>query len=161
MRLIAHYVFTAGVMAYVVEALRLPEALLLMTLWSIAINKFIDAAGHKRRGKEKHPTRSWRTHSIYTAPLWGAALTLAPAWLVWWLGLVPTIMGPGVAAMALLGVLAALSHLFLDSLTEAGIYTTPHHRVVLAHLRYDSAVGNGLAVLAGLILLFLAFSAVA
>jgi hypothetical protein len=97
--------------------------------------------------------RTWRTHSIITAPFWGAAawaLTLIlPAALV---GVFPpnlTLLGFFVT----LGVLAGWSHLLLDSLTEGGVFAFDGRRWAVAHFSYDNLLLNlGFSAL-GLILL--------
>jgi hypothetical protein len=47
------------------------------------------------------------------------------------------------------------SHLFLDSLTQAGVFFA-RHRIALAHRRYDSILANSLFILLGVDLLVLA-----
>lgn len=110
----------------------------------------IDRAGHSRRtigGRPSIPVRAWRTHSVYTAPLWGGLVgvltALAYLALKQWPGGLGDIWQPWpVFVFGLLGAYASYTHLFLDSLTEAGIYTKRNRRVALAHFRYNNGPLN-------------------
>jgi hypothetical protein len=55
----------------------------------------------------------------------------------------------------LAGAFVAIGHLFLDSLTQAGVYYWKH-RMAIAHFRYDNPALNGTFVLLGLGLVVLA-----
>ena len=50
--------------------------------------------------------------------------------------------------LALIGVVVAYTHLFLDAFTEGGIYVVRRH--ALAHYAYNNVIVNGLAIVAGL-----------
>ena len=161
MKLVAHYVFSAGLLLFTVRFVA-PEALFFLgALWSaFAVNWAIDRLGHENANG--HPRRAFATHSVFTAPWVGIIVTVLPVLIgVEAAGshVIPYLppMAFSLAVLALVGVIAALSHLFLDALTEGGIYTKPHHRVALAHMHYNSVAGNGLAILAGLVLAGFAF----
>jgi len=121
-----------------------------LALWlSLAINYLIDVLGHvSRRG---NPTRTWLTHSVITAPVLGAliaAISLDAASLVLGFGL----PGEPLALWAIMGALVSEEHLFLDSLTEAGVYALKR-RIAIAHFNYDNAPLNiGFALLGVLLI---------
>src|SRR5207244_7667940 len=121
----------------------------LLAVWlSFAVNWVIDALGHTMRGGR--PVRTFITHSVLLAPIWGGvigytsfvlvneALQLPSGWVL-------------AIFSALLGVLIALSHLFLDSLTEGGVYWRLH-RVALGHARHNNPTLNAVFLLLGLLL---------
>jgi len=57
------------------------------------------------------------------------------------------------------GVVVGPSHLFLDVFTERGIYHKVNgkwRRIALAHFSYDNPMANGLAIIAGVIMLLAA-----
>jgi len=156
LRSTTHNLFSAGLILYVVSYSGYPPLItvLLMVVATVFTNFLIDKVGHTR--EDGVPRRTWVTHSVVTAPLWGAAawaLTIiVPAALV---GVFP----PGLVLLALfsaLGAVAGWSHLFLDSLTEGGIFAPGGKRWALAHFSYDNRSLNlGLSAL-GLTLLFVA-----
>ncbi|WP_198968342.1 DUF1286 domain-containing protein, partial [Saccharolobus islandicus] len=58
------------------------------------------------------------------------------------------------------GVVVGPSHLFLDVFTERGIYVKKYgrwKRFALAHFRYDNPLANGLAIIAGAVMIYLAY----
>ena len=156
MRSATHNLFSVGLILYVVSYFGYPLLITvsLMVVATVFTNFLIDKVGHTRR--DGFPRRTWVTHSVVTAPLWGAAawaLTIiVPAALV---GVFP----PGLVLLALfsaLGALAGWSHLFLDSLTEGGVFAPGGRRWALAHFSYDNRSLNlGLSAL-GLTLLLVA-----
>jgi hypothetical protein len=156
MRSTTHNLFSAGLILYVVSYFGYPLIVtaLLMVVATVFTNFLIDKVGHTRG--EGVPRRTWITHSVVTAPLWGAgawALTITvPAAFV---GVFP----PGLILLALfsaLGAVAGWSHLFLDSLTEGGVFAPDGKRWALAHFSYDNRSLNlGLSAL-GLTFLFVA-----
>jgi hypothetical protein len=156
LRSATHNLFSVGLILYVVSyfGYLLLITALLMVVATVFTNFLIDKVGHTRGGGV--PKRTWVTHSVVTAPLWGAAawvLTIiVPAALV---GGFP----PGLVLVTLfsaLGALAGWSHLFLDSLTEGGVFAPGGKRWALAHFSYDNRSLNlGVSAL-GLTLLFVA-----
>ena len=98
--------------------------------------------------------RSFWTHSIFTAPVWGIALAVASVYLL------DVVIGQSMTASqtffaAGLGTVLAHSHLLLDALTEGGVYLG-RRRVALAHLRYNNVILNGAFAFAGLLLILAA-----
>ena len=153
MKQLTHYVFSAGTCIYalsVLGLLSLPS--ILVSLWlSMSINYIIDALGHTLAGT---PSRTRLTHSIFTAPLWGGLVSLAsiqvlsrtsPSFLL------PSASWFWVSA----GILIAMGHLFLDSMTQAGIYFW-RDRIAIAHFRYNNLALNAGFVSAGLLFVLLA-----
>jgi hypothetical protein len=153
MKSVTHYVFSVGVGVYAASVvhLYLPVSLLLGAWLGVSTSFTIDAIGHSRRGDRK--VRSWTTHSILTAPIWGALLGLLSVFVLYRL----VQISPGSELLAFsagMGVLAGYSHLVLDSLTEGGVFLG-RSRLAIAHLRNNNLILN--LVFAGLgILLILA-----
>ena len=156
MKAITHDVFSLGVGLYLVHYIdRLPTlSLLVLVVWlALATNELIDVLGHVTRGGR--PVRSFWTHSVFSAPIWGIAAALVSARVL------DTILGQAMTtSQALfvggLGIIFAYSHLLLDAVTEGGVYLG-RRRVALAHLRYDNLVLNGAFTALGMLLLFATF----
>jgi len=156
LKAITHDVFSLGVGLYIVCRVGRPPppSLLILVLWlAFATNELIDVLGHARRGGR--PVRSFWTHSFFTAPVWGIAAALVSAYVLC------TILGQAMTtSQALfvggLGIVFAYTHLFLDALTEGGVYLGSR-RVALAHLRYDDLVLNGAFTALGVLLVFVTF----
>ncbi|MDG6989484.1 MAG: DUF1286 domain-containing protein [Nitrososphaerota archaeon] len=164
MRLFTHTIFSWGVgllLFHIIEV-RFDPLLMLcygQFLWAYMFavswlgNHMIDKLGHGIT-PQGYPKRLPRTHSVFTAPIWGVLATIIvilaasqiPFFYVpfYWQGVV------------MIGVFVAYSHLFLDSLTMAGVYFTTN-RIDLMHLSWDSPVGNGLAILAGFAAIYVVF----
>ena len=72
MKAITHYTFSAGASVYALSELGLLSwHSIAIALWlSLAVNYSIDALGHSNAGT---PSRTRLTHSVFTAPLWGAS----------------------------------------------------------------------------------------
>jgi hypothetical protein len=175
MKEVTHYIFSMGAGLYLshIALPHLPFAgqpagiLTILAIWlAFSVNRVIDGIGHtfKNTPYGDLPVRSWSTHSVFTAPLWGAAVGLAsvlgPRLVVGWVGvsLPPGPIASGYALpawAAALGAAIAYSHLFPDSLTQAGVFFG-RHRIALAHWRYDNVFANTLFVLLGIGLLALA-----
>ena len=142
MKLIAHYIFSLGVLALMGQG-----ALgLLLALWlSFSVNRLIDL-GHTRRGN--YISRSWVTHDLYTAPFWGAGVGL----LTYFALLYARVVAPVAVAM---GVVSALSHLLLDAVTESGIFVAKKRKAI-AHFSYSDPRLNALAILGGMLMFLFA-----
>ncbi len=126
----------------------------MLAVWfSFSVNSTIDALGHFSRGGI--PTRSWFTHSVFTAPVWGCLV----GWLT--LDLVYALAAQRPEALTLgfwmtICAIIALGHLFLDSLTGAGVYFT-RKRISLAQFGYDNILLNLGFIAAGTYLTILSF----
>jgi len=122
------------------------------TLWlSLSVNYAIDALGHSNAG---NPTRTRLTHSVFTAPLFGA-LVASVSTYVYLQALAFRLQFLVLGLWTAAGVLIALGHLFLDSLTQAGVYRW-RGRIAIAHFKYDNPILNIGFTLAGLGLIILA-----
>ena len=140
MKAVTHYLFSAGISLGLVSLSgSLDLGTTAFALWlSFSINYLIDALGHTRR--DGNPTRTWLTHSLITAPAWGGSVALAS--LVSLTQASGSVLPGGtLVPWTALGVLIAGQHLFLDSLTQAGVYSW-RRRIALAHFRYDNVALN-------------------
>ena len=157
MKALTHYIFSAGVSLGLLSlAHELDLASTLMALWlALSVNYLLDLLGHVSR--KGNPTRTWVTHSIVTAPFWGALVaivSLAAASQA--SGSFPVLSASGF--WTIMGVLISGEHLFLDSLTQAGVYSWKK-RIAVAHFRYDNpALNLGFALL-GAVLIVVALGA--
>ncbi|BCS93992.1 MAG: hypothetical protein MjAS7_2600 [Metallosphaera javensis (ex Sakai et al. 2022)] len=146
MKLVTHYVFTTGLLTAISSPfLGFYTALTLSFIISWISNTLIDRLGHEVRGG--YIRRTPRTHTLFRSLPWG----LIPA--------VPLALLEGYVVLVLLGLVAGPSHLLLDLFTERGIYVRQGRRwtrFALAHFPYDSIFVNGLAILAGSALLYMA-----
>lgn len=153
MKLSTHYVFTLGLLTLISSMfLTFYSALSTSLFLSILGNLIIDRLGHEEKGF--YIKRTPRTHTIPRSIAWGfipSAIGIAFSVLVgYYYLLIPLILS---------GLLVGPSHMFLDVFTEHGIYMKKKgrwHRFSLAHFRYNNPAANGLAVLAGLIMLLIA-----
>ena len=156
MKAITHNLFSLGVglcLLVRVGGQSSPLYLLLVVWLAIATNEAIDRLGHSARGGMS--VRSFLTHSIFTAPVWGIALALASLYLL------EVFVGqPMTTSQTLLagwlGTAMAYSHLLLDALTEGGVYLG-RRRAALAHMRYNNLVLNGAFAALGVLLAVAAF----
>jgi hypothetical protein len=153
---ITHDLFSLGVGLFLIFRLEgQPDFLyLLLTLWlAFAINEVIDVLGHFNKGG--FAVRSFWTHSLFTAPIWGVVVAVASTYLLdIFLG--QTITTSQAIFAAGLGTTMAYSHLLLDALTEGGVYLG-RRRIALAHLRYNNPALNGAFAAIGVLLAFAAF----
>ena len=155
MKATTHDAFSLGVGLYLAcHVDQAPTlAFLILVVWlAIATNEVIDVLGHVARGGR--PVRSFWTHSVFTAPVWGIATALPSAYVLD-IVLGQQLTAPQAFFAAALGTMLAYSHLLLDILTEGGVYLL-RRRVAVAHLRYDNLVLNGAFVALGVLLIFTA-----
>ena len=141
--MLTHVAFGAGAAAVLTPILPDLARLYIAVMVSLLVNPVIDGLGHLRRGS--YIARSALTHSIFTAPLWGAAI----GYLLWTGS--GSLVGPAEGleeAMVVAGVVVAMTHLLLDSMTERGVYLLGG-RIALAHFRSGNGVLNVLFLLAG------------
>ena len=149
MKLIAHDIFAFGLGAYVLAQLGagIVASVTLAFFLSVAVNRIIDAGHYQKKGR---PARSHLTHSVFTAPIWGLLVGLAISSIALF------VFHADVLALgAVVGALAAYSHLFLDSMTEGGVFLWKK-RIALVHFRYNNGFANGLAIAAGILFLLAA-----
>jgi hypothetical protein len=156
LKAITHDLFSVGVGVYFLCRVDGPPSplYLVLTVWlAFAINEVIDVLGHLT--KDGMPVRSFWTHSIFTAPMWGIAVAIASVYFL------DRVVGLGMSpSQALflygLGAVLAYSHLLLDALTEGGVFLG-RRRVALAHMRYNNPILNGAFAAIGVLLVFAAF----
>jgi hypothetical protein len=101
------------------------------------------------------PSRTRLTHSIFTAPLWGALVSWTSVY-VFSQALYSSQQIAVFGFWTVAGVLIAMGHLLLDSMTQAGVYYW-RNRIALSHFKYDNLALNAGFVLVGLGLASLAF----
>ncbi len=139
MKLYAHYLFTFGILSLFI---REPVGLLIALWLSLSVNRLIDYGHVLRNGV---PSRSWTTHDVFTAPVWGLAVGILTFYGLRYISI-------ALPVVILMGVVSALSHLLLDSLTEGGVFVLGR-RKALAHYRYNSLWLNGAFAFAGMLFL--------
>jgi hypothetical protein len=151
MRSATHGFFSVGVGLFTASAIHLylPLSLLLGAWLGACIGFVIDILGHSPRGNRQ--VRSWVTHSLVTAPLWGVLLGVATTFVLT-NPLPPMSMNPLLELSIVLGIVAAYSHLLLDALTEGGVYGVGRRRVALAHFGNDNLLLNWSFILLGIVL---------
>ncbi|BBE42058.1 DUF1286 domain-containing protein [Conexivisphaera calida] len=159
MKLTTHYLFTIGLVALIACPILPLSGALVVAIWlGVATNWIVDMVGHEDRDGAARRTAA--THSLPGAAGVGLVLGVLPVALVALFA--PTaLIAAGVQLsevpfiallMGALGILAGLSHLLLDALTEGGIYHRGR-RWAIAHWRYDCAAANMPFALLGLLML--------
>ncbi|AWS00704.1 DUF1286 domain-containing protein [Metallosphaera hakonensis] len=146
MKLVTHYVFTTGILTIMATPfLGFYSGLIFSFIISWVSNTLIDRLGHETRGG--YIRRTPRTHTLFRSIPWG----LIPA--------VPIAILGGDLPIMVLGVIAGPSHMLLDVFTERGIYVKrcgKWKRLALAHFSYNNPLVNGIAIVIGALLLYLA-----
>ena len=139
MKLVTHYIFTVGLLVWMLPGY---PGFLLSVWLAFSVNRLIDF-GHTM--KNGYPSRSWVTHDILTAPFWGLAVGFLTYYLLGYANMkIPLVI--------LAGLVAALSHLFLDSLTGSGVFVAGKRRA-LAHISHGNRLINFVFIAAGLFLI--------
>jgi hypothetical protein len=153
MKELTHFTFSAGACVYLLSLLdKLTWSSAAIVLWlSLAINYIIDALGHSRGAA---PSRTRITHSVFTAPLWGALVSFISIGVT--SHAVPShLQFPPSLLWIAAGISIAMMHLLLDSLTQAGVFYWKS-RIALAHFRYDNLALNAGFAASGFFLIVLA-----
>ena len=161
MKLVTHYVFSTGLLTLLSSIfLNFYNAFLLSSIIAVIGNTIIDRLGHKeihtRRGLI--PVRTPLTHTVPRSVLWGWLPALV-------LIVISALTGyhKGVIVVSLIALLNGPSHMFLDVFTENGIYVKKNgrwRRFALAHFSYDNPLVNGMAIMAGIMMLFVAMHSI-
>ena len=151
MRASTHNIFSLGLNIFLLSATRHLSALsFLLALWlTLSVNALIDVLGHTH--KKDIPIRSFITHSVFIAPLWGAfvgIVTVTAPYSIFELPFSSTLVIIGTG----LGMSVGLSHLLLDAPTGGGVYLL-RRRIAIAHLKYDDPALNLAFTGLGLLLL--------
>jgi hypothetical protein len=154
MKLRTHYVFSLGLLS-LLDSLLLSdflEVIIISGIISVTANNVIDYLGHEIRGK--YVSRTPRTHTLPRSIGWGLLTTVPIVLALYFLSSTELIL-----ITILDGVIVGPSHMLLDVFTERGIYHKVNgrwRRIALAHFSYDNPIVNGLAIIAGVIMLFVA-----
>jgi len=154
MKLRTHYVFSLGLLSFL-DSLLLSdflEVIIISGIISVTANNVIDYLGHEIRGK--YVSRTPRTHTLPRSIGWGLLTTVPIVLALYFLS--PTEL---ILITILDGVIVGPSHMLLDIFTERGIYVKRNgkwRRFALAHFSYDNPLANGLAIIAGVIMLLAA-----
>ncbi len=156
MKAVTHNLFSIGVGLYLLfRVMPAPSPFyLLLVVWSaFATNWLIDVLGHVNRGGMS--VRTFWTHSIFIAPFWGIAVSVASLYVLDAVtGLEMTTLQAVFAAG--LGAVLAYSHLLLDALTEGGVFFA-RRRIALAHVRNNNGVLNAAFAGIGVVLVLATF----
>lgn len=147
---ITHNFFSAGLGLLAVAQFDyyFPFSLVLVIWLVFSTNFAIDALGHSGMGGRAR--RTWTTHSVFTAPIWGAAIGIITIVVAG--NLLHSSPGLGLPFFSAgLGVLASYSHLLLDALTEGGVYLG-RSRIAIAHFSNNNFLLNSVFILLGVLL---------
>lgn len=167
-----HNVVNLGAVAALLGA-GMNQPFILVTIAQLAAiltDKVIDLAGHAQSSRPRIMRRTPVTHSVVTAPAWAVlvgvlvtyATNLLPRQMNTTFLHIPFLTLPADTAtpIILACLLAAATHLLLDSLTEAGIYVPNLPRLDgdkrifrrwrIAGIQHDSALLNTPLILLGL-----------
>lgn len=155
LKALTHSIFSMGVGLYLVlQIAHQPTPSSLLVIWlAFATNEAIDVLGHRNRGGRA--VRSFVTHSIFTAPLWGVALAASSLYLAD-LATARTSTTDQFSMVVELGVIIAYSHLLLDALTEGGVFYW-RRRLAVAHFDNNNEILNGAFAGLGVLLIAVAF----
>jgi hypothetical protein len=144
--MLTHVVFGAGLGYAFLSTISGGPNLLLDAAFAVvvsyAINQLIDGLGHSSRGGRS--VRSPLTHSVFTAPAWGVAVS----YVLWAVGSAYGLLG-GFVLYLVAGAVVAFSHLFLDSMTEGGVFFTTE-RIAIAHFGNNNLLMNVIFAMFGL-----------
>jgi len=171
-RLRTHYIFSTGLLT-LLDSVLFHEyfyyALILSGIVSVIGNSLIDRIGHKEIATRYGyiPVRTPLTHTIPRSVVWGI-VSVVPVFillLIYYYGFSYheyyfSLSNKVVLLILLNGVVVGPSHLFLDVFTERGIYVKKYgrwKRFALAHFSYDNPLANGLAIIAGAVMIYLAY----
>ena len=159
MKLKTHDIFNTGVLTLAGTLFAAPiYSFLSAMLISAPANRIIDLYGHEKNGFGM-PVRTYRTHSPVRALFWGFVPALILFTAVYYIkkGYYPIFPMP--YFILIQGLLSGELHLLLDLPTEGGIFINKK-RVALEHFAYNNPLINLAGVLAGFILIYLAFTGV-
>ena len=166
MKLNTHYVFSTGLLTLVntLAVHNVYVSAVLAGLVSVLGNTLIDRLGHEMvwAGSEYIPRRTPLTHTLPRSVAWGIISALPVIALVYYAYPHYYFIRDS-TALLVDGLLVGPSHMLLDVFTEKGIYVKKNGkwvRFALAHFRYDDPTVNGLASVAGVLLLLAALSLV-
>ena len=159
MKALTHYIFSIGIGVLLCERLGHFSFIdVVLVVWlGLAVNAVIDVFGHGIRGGVGN--RSFLTHSVFTAPLWGGAVAVLSVYVPVKFQIFPISLWEAAFVVGM-GVVVAYSHLFLDALTEGGVFWGKR-RIALAHMRYNNRILNGAFLVIGAFFTLAAFLPIA
>lgn len=152
MKGITHVVFSLGLGLFVSSRLGFASLLdLAVVAWlALSVNVVIDVFGHGLGFGPNAGARSLVTHSVFTAPIWGGAVAAISLYILVRFATEP-LGWLEIVFLFAMGLLMAYSHLFLDALTEGGVFWG-RKRVALAHMRYNNLILNAAFLAIGALL---------
>jgi len=162
MKLNTHYIFSAGAISLTlsfIKGVSFLEILAVSFIVSVVANRLIDGLGHEEawyQGK-RYPRRTPTTHTVPRSVVWGL-FTVLPIIVLAYFFLQSLNL---IISLIIAGIIVGPTHMILDIFTQAGIYKKVNgewRRVAFAHLPYNSAIGNGIATILGLIMFMVAFN---
>ena len=150
MKIRTHNFFSVGALTLLGSFFTRPAySLISAVIISYCANMIIDKYGHEKNGLGMS-VRSYRTHSPVTALFWG----FLPALILFII--IYIVFSQKEYFVLFQGLLVGELHLFLDIITEGGIFIN-RKRVAYAHFRYNNPLLNLFFIAAGIILAFSAF----
>jgi len=160
MKLKTHYMFSFGLssLALTIFGVPLIPTIAISLFVSFVGNIIIDKIGHDMSETGQVLRRSPRTHTVPRSVFWGVVSSLPLLFIIY---LIQYDYINLMIASIISGVIVGPSHMLLDSLTEKGIYVKKNgswERAALAHRKFDDPLGNGLAVISGIVMFVLAFN---
>lgn len=156
MKLQTHYIFSMGLLTLLGTLLTrdFGFSLFFSSITAVLGNAIIDKAGHEIRGG--FIRRTPLTHTLPRSAVWGSLPAIGLSVLSYYLY---GHLSSEVLTLVLISPLNGLSHMFLDAFTEKGIYIKRNgkwERFALAHFSYDNPAVNGLMIVVGIMMIFLA-----
>ncbi|QXJ32530.1 DUF1286 domain-containing protein [Saccharolobus shibatae] len=171
-RLRTHYIFSTGLLT-LLDSVLFHEyfyyTLILSGIVSVIGNSLIDRIGHKEITTRYGyiPVRTPLTHTIPRSVIWGiiSVIPILILLLIYYYGFSYheyyfSLNNKVILLTLLNGLVVGPSHMLLDVFTERGIYVKKYgkwRRFALAHFRYDNPAINGLAIIAGAVMIYLAY----
>ena len=158
MKIKTHDFFNIGVLTLFGTFFTIPlYSLISAIIITLPANRIIDIYGHEKNGLGM-PVRSYRTHSPLRALLWGFLPAAILFTIIYYLkGYYPKFPLPTPYFILAQGLLSGQLHLLLDLPTEGGIFINKK-RFALGHFAYNNPLINLAGVLAGFLLIYLAFT---
>lgn len=156
MKLRTHYVFSTGLLTLLGTFLTHDFSTSLFFSGVVAVlgNMIIDKIGHEV--KHGYIRRTPLTHTFPRSMLWGSIPALGLSILYYYMF---GYLSHGLILLDLVSPLNGLSHMVLDVFTEKGVYVKKNGnwvRFALAHYPYNDPTTNGLAIVMGILMFFLA-----
>ncbi len=159
MRLISHYIFTAGILIFInVHIISFFRAFSISIIVSFMANFFIDSLGHKMKKLRNINiySRTPLTHTFDRSIIFGILAAMLIILIIPKYDLNHNI----ITACLISGLIAGPSHMILDVFTENGIFIRKNKkwkRFALMHLKYNNKIINAIVIFIGISLFFLSY----